>query len=48
MGVTFVLWMRALSLSRTTAQVSNLVYLAPFLSLVLINVIVGRRSGRHR
>ena len=41
MGVTFVLWMRALSLSRTTAQVSNLVYLSPFLSLVLINVFVG-------
>ena len=41
MGVTFVLWMRALSLSRTTAQVSNLVYLSPFLSLVLISVIVG-------
>ncbi len=41
MGLTFVLWMRALSLSRTTAQVSNLVYFSPFLSLVLINVIVG-------
>ena len=41
MGVTFVLWMRALSLSRTTAQVSNLIYLSPFLSLVLINVFVG-------
>ena len=41
MGVTFVLWMRALSLSRTTAQVSNLVYLSPFVSLVLISVIVG-------
>ena len=41
MGVTFVLWLRALSLSRTTAQVSSLVYLAPFLSLVLINVVVG-------
>ena len=41
MGLTFVLWMRALSLSRTTAQVSNLVYLAPFLSLVFISVIVG-------
>ena len=41
MGITFVLWMRALSLSRTTAQVSNLVYLSPFLSLVLIAVIVG-------
>ena len=41
MGITFVLWMRALSLSRTTAQVSNLIYLSPFLSLVLINVFVG-------
>ena len=41
MGLTFVLWMRALSLSRTTAQVSNLVYFSPFLSLILINVIVG-------
>ena len=41
MGLTFVLWMRALSLSRTTAQVSNLVYFSPFLSLVLINIIVG-------
>ena len=41
MGITFVLWMRALSLSRTTAQVSNLVYLSPFLSLVLIAIIVG-------
>ena len=41
MGLTFVLWMRALSLSRTTAQVSNLVYLSPFLSLVFISVIVG-------
>ena len=41
MGVTFVLWMRALSLSRTTAQVSNLIYLSPFLSLILINVFVG-------
>ena len=43
MGVTFLLWMRALSLSRTTAQVSNLVYLSPFVSLVLISVIVGER-----
>ena len=41
MGITFVLWMRALSLSRTTAQVSNLVFLSPFVSLALIAVIVG-------
>ncbi len=41
MGITFVLWLKALKLSRTTAQVSNLIYLSPFLSLVLIHLIVG-------
>ena len=41
MGITFVTWLKALQLSRTTAQVSNLVYAAPFLSLFLIHVIVG-------
>lgn len=41
MGVTFVLWLKALKLSRTTAQVSNLIYLSPFVSLVLIRVVVG-------
>jgi len=41
MGVTFVLWMTALRLSRTTAQVSNLIYLAPFLSLFIIHFLVG-------
>lgn len=41
MGVTFVLWMSALKLSRTTAQVSNLIYLAPFLSLFFIHFLLG-------
>lgn len=41
MGLTFVFWLRALTLSRTAAQVSNLVYLAPFLSLFFIALIVG-------
>lgn len=41
MGITFVLWLKALKLSRTTAQVSNLIYLSPFISLVLIHFIVG-------
>jgi drug/metabolite transporter (DMT)-like permease len=43
MGVTFVLWLKALKLSRTTAQVSNLIFLAPFLSLVLINFVLRER-----
>ncbi len=41
MGVTFVLWLKALRLSDTTARVSNLIYLAPFLSLVFIRFVVG-------
>ncbi len=41
MGVSFVLWMSALKLSRTTAQVSNLIYLAPFLSLFFIHFLLG-------
>lgn len=41
MGVTFVLWITALRLSRTTAQVSSLIYLAPFLSLISIRIFVG-------
>lgn len=43
MGLTFILWLRALKLSRTTAQVSNLIYLTPFLSLVIINITVGEK-----
>lgn len=41
MGITFVLWLKALKLSRTTAQVSNLIYLSPFLSLIVIHFAVG-------
>ncbi len=41
MGITFVLWLRALQLSKTTAQVSNFIYLVPFISLVVIHLTVG-------
>jgi drug/metabolite transporter (DMT)-like permease len=41
MGITFVLWLKALSLSETTAKVSSLIYLVPFLSLVIIHFTVG-------
>lgn len=41
MGITFVMWLKALQLSRTTAQVSSLVFLTPFLSLVVIHFAVG-------
>ena len=41
MGITYILWLKALSLSRTTAQVGNLIYLSPFLSLFFIRIVVG-------
>lgn len=41
MGLTYVLWLKALQLSSTTAKVSNLVYISPFLSLMFVSVAVG-------
>ena len=41
MGITFVLWLKALQLSKTTAQVSNFIYLVPFFSLFVIHLTVG-------
>lgn len=41
MGITFYFWLRALQLAPTTDKVSNLVYLAPFLSLVFVHFIIN-------
>jgi drug/metabolite transporter (DMT)-like permease len=41
MGITFFLWLKALRLTSTTDKISNLVYLAPFFSLILIHIFVG-------
>lgn len=40
MGVTFVCWLTALKLSENTARVGNLIFVAPFLSLVFIQFLV--------
>ena len=41
MGITFVLWLSALRLSRDAAKVGNLIFISPFLSLVFIHYFVG-------
>lgn len=41
MGIAYVFWLKGLQLSSTTARVSNLIFLAPFISLVIINLTVG-------
>jgi drug/metabolite transporter (DMT)-like permease len=40
MGITFFFWLKALQTAETTDRVSNLVYLAPFLSLVFVHFIL--------
>ena len=41
MGVTFVLWIKAMKLTASNDKISNLVYIAPFFSLVFIHYFVG-------
>ncbi len=45
MGITFVIWQKALKLSKTTSEVGNLIYLTPFLALVFIGGAVGEKIG---
>lgn len=40
MGITFWLWLRALQLAETTDRVSNLIYFAPFISMILLHFII--------
>jgi drug/metabolite transporter (DMT)-like permease len=41
LGITFMLWMKAMSLSENNAKTGNLTFLSPFLSLVFIHFILG-------
>lgn len=43
MGITFVLWLKALSLAESKAKLGNIIYLVPFVSLVFIHFIVGEQ-----
>jgi drug/metabolite transporter (DMT)-like permease len=41
MGITYLLWLKALKFSKTTAHIANLIYLVPFLSLVVVHFSIG-------
>lgn len=45
MGVTFLLWQRALRLTQSAAGIGQLIFLSPFLSLVLIGTVLGEPIG---
>ncbi|MDW6091321.1 DMT family transporter [Vibrio rhizosphaerae] len=40
MGITFFLWLSALKRTRHTARISNLIFISPFISLLLLSVII--------
>jgi len=41
MGLCFVLWLMAMKLTDSTARISNLIFLSPFLSLFFIHFFLG-------
>lgn len=41
MGIAFVLWLYAMRLTDNTSRISNLIFLAPFISLALIYFVLG-------
>lgn len=41
MGITFILWGKALRLTTNTARLTGLTYLSPFLSLIIIHFTLG-------
>ncbi|HLB72706.1 MAG TPA: DMT family transporter [Sedimentisphaerales bacterium] len=43
MGITFLIWLKALKLSKTTAHVANFIYLVPFGALVVIHLVIGEQ-----
>ena len=43
MGFTFVFWLKALQYAVSTDRISNMIYITPFFSLLLISIIVGEQ-----
>jgi len=43
MGISFFLWLQALKYTASTAKISNLIFISPFLSLVFIHLLVGEQ-----
>ena len=41
MGFAFLFWLKALSISKSTDKLGNIIYLVPFLSLIFIHFVLG-------
>lgn len=43
MSITFMFWLNAMKLTESTSKIANLIFIAPFLSLVFIYFFVGEK-----
>ena len=43
MGITFLIWLKALKHAESTASVTSLIYLVPFLSFIVIYFVLGEQ-----
>ena len=43
MSITFALWLTAMQLTSSAARIGNLIYVTPFFSLLILNLVVGER-----
>ncbi len=41
MGITFLFWLKAMQTAENTAKIANLIFISPFLSLILIYFILN-------
>lgn len=41
MGITFLFWLKAMKTATNTALISNLIFVSPFISLLLLSAIIG-------
>jgi len=41
MGLAFVAWLTALKYAESTSKISNLIFISPFVSLLLLSQIIG-------
>jgi len=46
MGITFVLWLLAMQLAPAPDRISNLVYMAPFINLLIVNLVLDEAIYR--
>ncbi len=43
MSITFALWLTALQLTSSAARISNLIYVTPFFSLLILHLVIGEK-----